>query len=75
MHASLTKAKKSEIVDKDISDIILFLMDKVIREVMREKTATEMWVNLESLYMAKSVVSFSDSYIESWRLMQHLDRK
>jgi len=41
--------------DKAVSAIILFLGDKVLREVARETTAVSMWNNLDSLYMIKSL--------------------
>lgn len=54
MYVRLTEAKKTEMVDKTRSTIILCLKDKVLMKVAREKTKTSMWAKVESLYMIKS---------------------
>lgn len=53
MPASLTQVEKAYTMDKAKIVIILGLKDKVLRKVMREKIATEMWVKFESLDMTK----------------------
>ncbi|KAL8534900.1 hypothetical protein ACS0TY_010801 [Phlomoides rotata] len=53
--SSATAAKKAEINEKAHSAIILFLGDKPLREVCKEKTAIEVWRKLKSLYQTKSV--------------------
>ncbi|KAL8515588.1 hypothetical protein ACS0TY_014326 [Phlomoides rotata] len=53
--SSATAAKKAEINEKAHSAIILYLGDKPLREVCKEKTAIEVWRKLESLYQTKSI--------------------
>ena len=55
--ADLTDKEKKEMMRKAYSDIILCLGDKVLREVTKEKTAAELWLKLESLYMTKTLAS------------------
>ena len=52
---TMTRAEKTEMVDKARSAIVLCLGDKVLREVAKEPTAASMWAKLESLYMTKSL--------------------
>ena len=52
---TMSQAKKTEMVDKTRSAIVLCLGDKVLRDVAKEPTATSMWSKLESLYMTKSL--------------------
>lgn len=47
MSACLTKPDKTEIVDKAINVIILYLGDIVLREVSREKIEASMWKNIK----------------------------
>lgn len=47
MLSRLTQTEKAKMMDRAKSFIILFLRDKVLRE----KTTTLMWANIESLYM------------------------
>ena len=52
---TMSRAEKTEMVDKARSAIVLCLGDKVLREVTKEPTAASMWAKLESLYMTKSL--------------------
>ena len=52
---TMSRAEKTEMVDKARSAIVLCLGDKVLREVAKEPTATSMWAKLESLYMTISL--------------------
>jgi len=51
---NMSRVEKTEMVDKAMSVIVLYLGDKVLREVAKKPTATSMWSKLESLYMTKS---------------------
>ena len=46
---------KKVALEKAHSEIILSLGDMVLREVSKEKSTAEVWLKLESLYMAKSL--------------------
>ena len=52
---SMSERDKKVALEKAHSAIILSLGDKVLREVLKEKSAVEVWLKLESLYMAKSL--------------------
>ena len=52
--AKLSPKKKTEIMEKAHSVIILYLGDRALREVAREKIAATIWTKLEKLYMTKS---------------------
>uniref|UniRef100_A0A803PQN8 Retrovirus-related Pol polyprotein from transposon TNT 1-94 n=1 Tax=Cannabis sativa TaxID=3483 RepID=A0A803PQN8_CANSA len=52
-----TDAKRSEILEKAHSALILSLGDKDLREVSKETTTAGLWKKLESLYMTKSLVN------------------
>jgi len=43
MPANMTQAEKSEMIDKAKSVIVVFLGDKVLRDVAREAAATSIW--------------------------------
>ena len=53
--ASLTEEKKTEILDKAYNTLILSLNDKVLREVVKCKSAADIWLKLEALYMTKNL--------------------
>ncbi|WVZ02271.1 hypothetical protein V8G54_023077 [Vigna mungo] len=55
MSDAMTQEEKKKMGNKARSAIILCLGDKVLREVAKEKTAAEIWVKLESLYMTRSL--------------------
>jgi hypothetical protein len=42
---------------KTYSEILLSLLDGVLREVADEETAIELWKKLESLYIKKSLTN------------------
>ena len=44
-------------MEKAHSTIILSLKDRVLREVLKEKTTAGSWAKLEGLYMTKSLVN------------------
>ena len=47
--------KKQEVLERAYNTLILSLSDKVSREIMKMKSATEVWLKLEYLYMTKSL--------------------
>ncbi|MCI73053.1 cytochrome P450, partial [Trifolium medium] len=47
--------EKTEMNDKAVSAVILYLGDKMLREVARETSAVRMWKKLDSLYMTMSL--------------------
>lgn len=49
----LSQKEKGDMIGKDKSVIILCLGNKSLTKVAREKTTTEIWIKLESLYMTK----------------------
>jgi len=52
---TMSRAEKTEMVDKARSAIVLCLGDKIFREVAKEPTTTSMWSKFEYLYMTKSL--------------------
>ena len=52
---TMSRAEKTEMVDKARSAIVLCLGDKDLREVAKDTTATSMWSKFEYLYMTKSL--------------------
>lgn len=57
MDVALSEKEKIMMVEKAHSAIILSLVDKVFRQVSKEKTTTSVWMKLEVLYMTKSLVN------------------
>nr|KYP76594.1 Retrovirus-related Pol polyprotein from transposon TNT 1-94 [Cajanus cajan] len=55
MSSSLTQKEETDMIEKARSVIILCLVYKALRDVAREKIATTMWLELEYLYMPKSL--------------------
>lgn len=55
MLARIIEAEKTEMVVKVISANILYLGNKVLMEVAREKTVALMWERLESFYTTNSL--------------------
>nr|KYP33977.1 Retrovirus-related Pol polyprotein from transposon TNT 1-94 [Cajanus cajan] len=49
--------KRTEVLKKAHSAILLSLGDEVLREVAEEKTAMEIWKKLESLYLKRSLAN------------------
>jgi hypothetical protein len=54
---SLTEDEKEEILKRAHSAIQLCLRNEVLREVVKEDTAANLWLKLESLYMTKSLTN------------------
>jgi len=52
---TMSRAQKTEMVDKAMSVIVLCLGNKVSREVAKEPTAASMWSKFKYLYMTKSL--------------------
>ena len=77
---TMSRAEKTEMVDKVRSAIVLCLGDKVLREVAKEPTVTSMWAKLESLYMTNSLAHrqflkqqfYSFKMVESKAIMEQL---
>lgn len=46
---------KNEILKKARNTIILSLSDQILRKVVKEKSACDMWTKLEQLYMTKAL--------------------
>lgn len=53
---NLTKLEAILIIIEAKSAIVLCVGDKLLMEITKEKTAKEIWVKFESLYMTKSLV-------------------
>jgi len=51
---TMSRAEKTEMVDKARSTIVLCLGDKVLREVAKEPTAASIWAKLESSAIPKA---------------------
>jgi len=56
LSVTMSRAEKTEMVDKARRAIVLCLGNKVLREVGKEPTAASMWSKFEYLYMIKSLV-------------------
>jgi len=77
---TMSRAEKTEMVDKARSVIVLCLGDKVLREVVKEPTATSMWSKFEYLNMTKSLAHrqflkqqlYSFKMVESKAIMEQL---
>ncbi|KAL5540237.1 hypothetical protein UlMin_044477 [Ulmus minor] len=54
---SMDEEKKWEVLKKAYNTLILSLSDKVLREIVKCKSAAEVWLKLESLYMTKNLSS------------------
>ncbi|GJV60257.1 retrovirus-related pol polyprotein from transposon TNT 1-94 [Tanacetum coccineum] len=55
--ADIKAQTKAELHKKAYSHVVLCLGNKVLREVIKEKTATRVWSKLETLYMTKSLAN------------------
>ena len=53
----MQEKQKIELLEIAHSAIILSLSDTVLREVAKAKSAVELWLKLESLYMTKSLAN------------------
>jgi len=77
---TMSRAKKTEMVDKAKSVIVLCLGDKVLREVAKEPNATSIWSKFEYLYMTKFLAHrqvlkqqlYSFKMVESKAIMEQL---
>ena len=77
---TMSRAEKTEMVDKARSAIVLCLGNKVSREVAKEPTAASMWSKFEYLYMTKSLARrqflkqqlYSFKMVESKAIMEQL---
>jgi len=77
---TMSRAEKTEMVDKAKSVIVLCLGDNVLREVVKEPTTTSMWSKFEYLYMTKSLAHrqflkqqpYSFKMVESKAIMEQL---
>jgi len=69
---TMSRAEKTEMVDKAKSAIVLCLGDKILREVAQEPTAASMWSKLESLYMTKSLAhrQFLKQQLYAFRMVE-----
>ena len=54
---TMQEKEKTELLEKAHSAIILSLGDTVLRKVAKAKSAAELWLKLESLYMTKSLAN------------------
>jgi len=79
---TMSRAEKTDMVDKAKSAIVLCLGDKVSREVAKEPTAASMWSKFEYLYMTKSLAHrqflkqqlYSFKMVESKAIMELLTK-
>ncbi|GKB85646.1 hypothetical protein Tco_0957918 [Tanacetum coccineum] len=55
--ADMEAGEKTVLMKKAYSTLILFLGDRVLREVTKETTAAGIWTKLTSLYMTKSLAN------------------
>ena len=53
----MQEKQKIELLEETHSAIILSLGDTMLREVAKAKSAAELWLKLESLYMTKSLAN------------------
>jgi hypothetical protein len=69
---TMSRAEKTEMVEKAKSAIVLCLGDKVLREVAKEPTATSMWSKFEYLYMTKSLAhrQFLKQQLYSFKMVE-----
>ena len=54
---TMQEKEKAKLLEKAHNAIILSLGDTVLREVAKAKSAAELWLKLESLYMTKSLTN------------------
>ncbi|KAL5757330.1 hypothetical protein ACOSP7_019941 [Xanthoceras sorbifolium] len=77
----MDEAKKQEMDDKALASIQLCLSNEVLREVMQEKTAKDLWDKLESLYVTKNLTTklvakhrlYTLSMAEGASIKSHID--
>ncbi|KAL5757095.1 hypothetical protein ACOSQ2_021841 [Xanthoceras sorbifolium] len=79
--STMDEAKKQEMDDKALASIQLCLSNEVLREVMQEKTAKDLWDKLESLYVTKNLTTklvakhrlYTLSMAEGASIKSHID--
>ena len=77
---AMSRAEKTEMMDKARSAIVLCLGAKVLREVAKESTAASMWSKFKYLYTTKSLAHlqflkqqlYSFKMVESKAIMEQL---
>jgi len=77
---TMSRAEKTEMVDKAKSVIVLCLGNKVLRDVTKEPTTASMWSKFEYLYMTKYLPHrqflkqqlYSFKMVESKAIMENL---
>ena len=69
---TMSRAEKTEMVDKTRSAIVLCLGNKASREVAKEPTAASMWSKFEYLYMTKSLAhqKFLKQQLYSFKMVE-----
>jgi len=69
---TMSKAEKTEMVDKARSAIFLCLGNKVLRDLAKEPTVGSMWSKLESLYMTTSLAhrQFLKQQLYSFKMVE-----
>ncbi|XP_065874841.1 uncharacterized protein [Euphorbia lathyris] len=55
--ATMTKEEKEDLLELAYSTIVLYLGNKVLREVSKETSAAGVWLKLEQLYMTKTLTN------------------
>ncbi|PPR84446.1 hypothetical protein GOBAR_AA36262 [Gossypium barbadense] len=80
--STLSEEQKDDMLERAHSAILLCLGDEVLREVADEKTASGLWLRLESKYMTKSLTNrlylkqrlYALKMEEGTPVSQHLDK-
>ena len=69
---TMSRAEKTEMVDKARKAIVLCLGYTVLREVSKEPTAASMWSKFQYLYMTKSLVhrQFLKQQLYSFKMVE-----
>ena len=58
MSSSLSDKQKADILKKARNAIVLNLRNQILKKVIKEKSATDMWSKLEDLYLKGSSKSY-----------------
>ncbi|KAL5544596.1 hypothetical protein UlMin_008380 [Ulmus minor] len=72
---SMEEEKKREVLKRAHNTLILSLSDKVLREIVKCKTAAEVWLKLESLYMTKNLSNrlYLNAKFFTWKMTEGRD--
>ncbi|KAL5555285.1 hypothetical protein UlMin_037521 [Ulmus minor] len=72
---SMEEEKKREVLKRDHNTLILILSDKVLREIVKCKTAAKVWLKLESLYMTKNLSNklYLKAKFFTWKMTEGRD--